>query len=232
MSQETFNRIEKKYRLNEKEIALIKKAMHPYMRLDTFGKYKIYNLYFDNEQFSLIRNSLEKPTYKEKLRLRSYKIPKSSDTVFLEIKKKYKKIVNKRREVLSLQSVNDYLKTGMIPNKDSIVLQEIDFMIKRYQLKPVIYLAYNREAYSGKERKDFRITFDKHIRSRDFDVLLEKGDYGEELLDKDEAIMEVKCFGAYPSWFITILNENHIYPISFSKIGEVYKKKMERNVNV
>ena len=51
--------------------------------------YNIYNIYYDTDNSDVIRHSISKPYYKEKLRLRSYYIPNNSnDKVFLELKRK------------------------------------------------------------------------------------------------------------------------------------------------
>ena len=44
--------------------------------------------------------------YKEKFRLRSYGVPGPEDTVFLELKKKYKGVIYKRRAMLPLTEAN------------------------------------------------------------------------------------------------------------------------------
>ena len=46
------------------------------------------NYYFDTDDFRLIRTSLDKPAYKEKLRLRSYRYAAKDDLIFAELKKK------------------------------------------------------------------------------------------------------------------------------------------------
>ena len=74
--QTTFKRYEIKYLLEKKEKEEILRTMEPYMKLDEYGRSTIRNIYFDTDTFRLIRRSLEKPAYKEKLRMRSYQITK------------------------------------------------------------------------------------------------------------------------------------------------------------
>ena len=224
MQHEIFNRVEKKYKLSREEYLIISKAILKYAKRDNYDKYTICNIYFDNDSNELVRTSIDKTKYKEKLRLRSYGIPKKDDDVFWEIKKKYKKVVNKRRITLKLQDVYNYFDEGIFPNNNSLIMKEIDFMIKRYNLKPYLYLAYDREAFVLKDNENFRITFDTNIRSRKYNLSLECGDYGDLLLEEGSAIMEIKCSGGYPLWLVNLLNGNKIYPVSFSKIGNIYKK--------
>ena len=107
MANEIFNRVEKKYLLNEEQYHNLIILINEYMDHDKFYKSTICNIYFDTDDYELVRTSIEKPIYKEKLRLRSYNVPSLDDEVFFEIKKKYNSIVNKRRITLSLK---DYYK--------------------------------------------------------------------------------------------------------------------------
>ena len=171
----------------------------------------------------MIINSLEKPIYKEKIRLRSYGIPKLNDKIFFEIKKKYHGIVYKRRETLTLKKAYDYLEKDKY--NDSQIMKEIDYCFKKYKLEPSLYLAYDRYSYID-EDKNFRLTFDYNIRSRTNDLKLDSGDHGDYLLNNNNYIMEVKCLNAMPLWFCDILSKLKIYPISFSKYGKIYEKKV------
>lgn len=233
MTQNTFLRYEKKYILsNEKYISLIEK-LKEYMEMDSYGEHTICNIYYDTSTYFLIRNSLQKPTYKEKLRIRSYGIPTESDNAFLEIKKKYNGIVNKRRIQSSLKEIYDYLEFGVLPNTNNTqILSEIDYFKSIYILSPKVYLAYDRTAFFGKEDNTFRVTFDKNIRSRFDNLKLEYGDYGKSLLSENTYLMEVKINGTMPYWFVKILSSLEIYPTSFSKYGNVYINKLKENQNV
>ena len=57
------------------------------------------------------------------------------------------------------------------------------------------------------------------------DFEIEKGVYGEYILDPNKYIMEIKTLGSLPLWFTKILTELKIYPKSFSKYGNIYKKE-------
>lgn len=231
MAIEVFNRYEKKFLLTqstyEKFIEMISERMEP----DSFSKdggfYKICNIYYDTPNDELIRNSINKPVYKEKLRLRSYGTPSLEDKVYLEIKKKYKGIVNKRRTTLTLDEAYRYLQTKQRPEykpyMNKQVLSELDYFINHYELQPKLFLSYDRRAYFSKEDRDFRLTFDTNIRCRREDVRLEAGSYGNLLLDEDVWLMEVKILKAAPLWFTQILSELNVYPASFSKYGTEYK---------
>ncbi len=226
MDINVFRRVEKKYLITEEQYRLLIEMSKEYLEVDTFEYSTICNIYFDTDDYLLVNRSIEKPIYKEKIRLRSYGIPKKNSKVFLEIKKKYKGIVGKRRIFAPLREIYKYLDKGIYPNCDKQIMDEIDYCFKLYNLKPKVFLAYDRHSYKGIENPDFRLTFDKNIRSRTCDLYLEDGDSGNLLLEGGEYIMEVKTLGAFPLWFSHILSNLKIYPISFSKYGNVYKKQI------
>lgn len=227
MVQKVFNRIEKKYLLNKEKAERLIKIISEYMKLSKYPYTKICNIYFDTENKELIRKSIEKPIYKEKIRLRSYGVPNLEDKVFLEIKKKFKGVVTKRRVPLTLKEAYEYLENGIISEKDKQIFKEINYCFKRYNLIPSIYISYERYSYQGKESKDLRITFDTNIISRDYDLKLEKGSYGTNLIDNETYIMEIKCSNSMPLWLTHALTDLEIYPTSFSKYGKIYQKELK-----
>ena len=221
-----FERMEKKYLLNEEKFNLFFQRIEPYMSIDKFGLHSICNIYYDTDTYDLIRNSIDKPKYKEKLRLRSYGIPNDNSKVFLEIKKKYNNTVFKRRIALRLQEAEDYLDRGIRPDMDSQILNEIDYFIKLYKPKKKMFIAYDRVALFGKEDVNFRITFDTDIRSRNYDMDLRNGHYGKTMDNFSSYLMEIKTTNALPMWLVHILSELEIYPLSFSKYGNLYKQNL------
>lgn len=233
MAIEVFNRYEKKFLINPEKLAVLQDRLSEYMVLDKHNRdgrlYTICNIYYDTASDELIRSSLEKPVYKEKLRVRSYGTVGLDEYVFVEIKKKYKGIVNKRRTSMKLGDAYDFLATGKLPdvNDGKInkqVLKELAYFRQVYKLEPKVCLCYDRMAYFAKDDGDFRVTFDTNVRTRRVDVGLEIGDYGEELISKDCWIMEVKMLDAAPLWFTELMSELEIYPASISKYGTEYKK--------
>lgn len=229
MIQKVFNRYEKKYMLTRQQYEAIRQRMEPYMEKDQYGLHTIRNIYYDTEDDELIRTSLEKPKYKEKFRVRCYGEPNAESDYFLEIKKKYKGIVNKRRIVMKPQEAKAYLENGEKPREQSQIFREVDYVWNHYQLIPKIYLAYDRIALFGKEDAEFRVTFDQNIRSRDFALTLEKDTETTKLLKDGYYLMEVKISNAMPLWFVKILTELEIHSTSFSKYGNVYRRNLEKN---
>lgn len=227
--QTVFKRYEKKYNITKEQYEQLMQAISGYIEPDKYGKSVISNIYFDTPDFRLIRASIEKPIYKEKLRLRSYGIPTANTNVFVELKKKYKGIVYKRRVSMTYKEAILYLIKGQRPQgKDEQKLDEIDYCRSYYKkLIPMVSIFYDRTAYYAKDDDGMRITFDTNVRFRTNNVDLSKGDNGYVLFDDSRYIMEIKCSGAMPLWLTEQLDNLKIYPTSYSKYGEIYKLMMK-----
>lgn len=172
----TFKRYEIKYLLSDKTYEKLWQRLEGNAKTDKYGNTTICNVYFDTPDSRLIRTSLEKPVYKEKLRLRSYGTPHREGMVFVELKKKYQGVVYKRRETMVLSEAEDYLLKAKQPGVDSQVLREIDWFLKYYrQLQPAMYISYERIAMYGIKDPSLRITFDRNILWRDKEINLQKG---------------------------------------------------------
>ncbi len=222
LNMSTFKRYEKKYLLGKFQHEELLSRIKPYVEPDEFDKYTICNIYYDTDNYEIIRRSLEKPVYKEKLRVRSYGTPGQEDAIFFELKKKFKNEVFKRRVSMSLKDFQNYLDNGVTPDVSEQVLGEIEYFMSMYKPEPKLYIAYERLALCGKQDKELRITFDNNIRFRKDDLNLSKGDYGYQILDESLYLMEIKVKGAMPLWLSGALNQLEIYPTSFSKYGYCY----------
>ena len=224
MSQKKFKRHEIKYLITQKQYHELLDVLCQYMTPDKYHLSTIRNIYYDTDDYYMIRHSIEKPTYKEKLRIRAYRTVDSSGNVFVELKKKYNGIVYKRREEMPYQTACDFLNKKVKPFNTQII-NEISYVLDYYKvLKPRIYISYKREAFLGKEDKNFRITFDTDIQWRDYDIDLTKEPYGYQILDDKYILMEVKTIMGLPRWLLDFLGYNQIYKQSFSKYGNAYKQ--------
>lgn len=198
--------------------------MDPYMKGDQYGKSTIRNIYLDTPDYLLIRRSIEKPIYKEKLRIRSYTQADETSIVFAELKKKVNSVVYKRRLALPQNQAMDWISRGIPPDTQSQIYNELEYARKLYpSLQPSVFLSYEREAFFGKENPDFRITFDENIRFRTQDLSLAQPVGGQTILEKDKIIMEIKCAGGIPLWMVQLLSTEKLYKTSFSKYGTVYR---------
>lgn len=218
-----FKRYEYKYLMTRHQRDILLRAMEPYMTLDKYGHSSIRNIYYDTPDFRLIRRSLEKPVYKEKLRVRSYGRAGAGDTVFVELKKKYDSVVYKRR--LSLpQAQAMACMAGDFPFPGTQIGKELAYAKDFYgDLEPEVFLSYEREAYYARDGGDFRVTFDENIRYRQADLTLDSDAGGKAIIRPDQVLMELKTSGGIPLWMVHALSALHIYGTSFSKYGAAYK---------
>ena len=225
MPQFIFKRYEKKYLLSYEQYISALNMLSYNTVPDKYGESDICNIYFDTSDFKIIRRSIEKPIYKEKLRLRCYGTPNDDSKCFLEIKKKYKGIVYKRRVSSSYYDGYNFL-TGILDNiPESQIKNEIEYFKKFYEYpKEKVNIFYRRLAFYDKNDKNIRITFDRDIKYRFYELDLKNGIYGKSLLPNDMVIMEIKTLGAMPLWIVKMLNELKIYPVPFSKYGNAYKQ--------
>ncbi|MBR2013420.1 MAG: polyphosphate polymerase domain-containing protein [Clostridia bacterium] len=222
--QTVFQRYELKYMLTFDQKQRILAAMESHMQPDPYGRTTIRNLYYDTDTYLLIRRSIEKPKYKEKLRIRSYGKADAESTVFAELKKKYKGVVFKRRISLPYREAIQWLSGEKHPEKQTQITKEIDYFLNYYgALHPTVFLSYEREAYYARDHSDFRITFDDHILCRQDDLSLGSEVGGTPILPEGKVLMEIKCSGGIPLWMVQVLSEEGIYKTSFSKYGTAYR---------
>jgi len=177
----------------------------------------------------LARRSIEKPVYKEKMRLRSYGVATADSTVFMELKRKYRQLVYKRRAAMSLREAKRYLDGGAEPERATQITREIDyFRSVNPGIAPSVFIASERSAFYAKDDPSFRMTFDTAIVWRKTDLSLTSRTYGESLLGPDQVLLEVKSSGAIPLWLISTLSQNRIFKTSFSKYGSAYVRMMSQ----
>lgn len=229
--QAIFERYEMKYMITLEQKARLLTAMEPYMALDQYGRSTIRNIYYDTDDYRLIRRSIEKPVYKEKLRIRSYCQATPESTVFIELKKKFKKVVYKRRLTMPEAQAMKWMSAAENRGPDSQISREIDYFREHYgTLRPAVFLTYEREAYYCKQGGDFRVTFDENILCRLEDISLTSQAWGTPLIPEGFALMELKCSGGVPLWMTHVLSEEHIYITSFSKYGTAYQTMILPNM--
>ena len=229
MPQLTFERVEKKYLLTPAQLDTLAPMLHRHMQIDQYGRHTICNVYYDTPDYRLIRTSLQKPVYKEKLRLRSYGVPGPGDTVFVELKKKYRGVVYKRRTALELTAAERWL-AGDGPAPEGQIAREIEYFQSLYRTGPAVFLAYDRAAMFGRQDPDLRLTLDENIRWRTDALALSAGDRGSPLSVQGLYLMEVKLPGVMPLWLAHGLAQAGAAPVSFSKYGCCYREFLQEDV--
>lgn len=219
---ETFRRFEKKYLIDKYQQKLLLDKIAPFILPDIYQNYSLMSIYFDNKQNSLIRRSIEKPFYKEKLRIRTYSPPSSDDEVYVEIKKKLDGVVYKRRTKAKYGELMDDIYKAKF--KDQQVGEEIKYFLNYYgHLEPSYFITCERESYVGKDDKNLRITIDSDMKYRTNNLKLEKTKDDKPI--NDLCILEIKADEVMPLWLANALDELKIYPTPFSKVGMAYLKE-------
>lgn len=226
----TFRRHEIKFILTAEKEAELLRRISPLMQEDRYSGQTISSLYCDSDDDILIRTSLDKPVYKEKLRLRAYGVPSDGSAVFLEIKKKFEGIVYKRRAELPCREAMEYLGSGIVPQTEGYnnqqVLSEIGWLIGRYGLKPRTTLFYERRAFFSERDHELRLTIDSNVRYRTDRLDPRLGTDGILIAGQPYSVMEIKTASAVPLELTAVLSELGLYQGSFSKYGAVYRERL------
>lgn len=222
--QNVFERYEIKYFLTKTQKEALMKEMDGRMQSDKYGRTTIRNIYYDTDSFRLIRDSLDHPVYKEKLRIRSYQRAEIGDMVFVEIKKKFEDVVYKRRVAMPRIAAEYWIDYRKPLAFGSQITSEIDYLVDFYEgLSAKAFLSYEREAFSDNKNPEFRLTLDENILARDTELNLGSDIWGQPLLPHGMTLMEVKIAGAMPLWMANFLSSNNIQKVSYSKYGTYYR---------
>lgn len=225
MGGSIFERIEKKYIITDTQYEEMQKYISAHCLPDEYPDSYIYNIYYDTDDDRIVRDSAGKPIYKEKLRLRAYSLPKDDTKVFVELKKKFKGVVYKRRISLPYSDAVAFLNEGVSPSQRTQIVREIEYFMNYYKgIHPAMFISYHRLSYISNDSTSSRITFDSEITYRTHDLLIDKGIYGTPLLEEGTRLMELKILGSMPIWLSHSLDECRIYPTTFSKFGTAYNQ--------
>ena len=239
MNGQIFNRLEKKYVISKEQKELFLKELSDYLILDNYassdGFYYVHSIYFDNEFDELIHYSIERPPYKEKLRVRSYNLNlDDDDIVYLEIKKKYHGVGNKRRIKIKYSDYKKILNNEKLEFNNYLTKEiycEIKQILNVTNCYPKIFISCLRQAYYNKDNKDFRITFDSKICFRRNNIDFIEGDC-ESILDNNLCVMEIKFANAIPLEIVNVLTKLNIHRKRFSKYGKAYEKEIKGDIKI
>lgn len=251
MEEKVFDRVEKKYLITRYDKRELIKLIRKNMSKDSYHKSTVFNIYFDNDNFDLITQSIDWVDFKEKIRARSYE---GYDRVFMEVKTKIharaknepddeneENIGYKRRVMITHSDFDDLISHRATLEKlashsletkhDLQIAREIDYLITHFDLKPQILISYHRESY--KDEQGLRITFDEGLKYRTTNLSLNKEKHDKIYFeDNHNIIMEVKANGVLPLWLVKKLSSRKLYPQQFSKVGKVYEriKNVQHNI--
>jgi len=225
-----FRRYEKKYLITQEQAAVICDVMSKHIMPDRFNEYIVQNLYFDTANWESVRASIEKPIYKDKLRLRCYGELQSDDDVFLELKKKHKSVVYKRRIAVSAHDFQSNSVREIASKDTSQIAHELKFFLDVHPVFERMLVSYKRTAFAGIEDRGLRVTFDEDVRYRQNNLGFSQPRDGNTILPGGIVVMEIKTHGAMPLELTRLFSEMGVFPVSFSKYGTCYIRSLERMV--
>ena len=225
----SFERVEKKFILTHAQAdALMQDLTAGYMAVDQYGQHTIRNLYYDTDDYALIRKSIQKPKYKAKFRIRAYGTPKEDTLIFAELKKKYSGVVYKRRIAVSPDDMQRFLQGETLDGENPQIQRELHRYLAEHPIRSKVFLAYERVALYGLDDPALRVTFDTHLRFRTTHLDRFTDAAGTLICPDDPVILEVKLANAAPLWLARLLSKQKIYMSSFSKYGICYLNHLAR----
>ncbi len=217
-------RHEIKFLLTEEQYTRLLPLLSEHMTPDPYGSYEVRSLYYDTDDYAIIRACLDHPRYKEKFRLRSYGAPRADTPVFAEIKKKCKGITYKRRVDLPFSSVPAFLSGDYDPDENEQITKEIRWFLGRSHPVPKVLIRYDREPYEGVTEPLLRVTFDRNVQWRTDHPDLAEDAGGTPLLPEGTIIMEIKTPDTLPLWLWPLLSDEVMYRNVFSKYRVCYER--------
>jgi hypothetical protein len=224
-------RYEFKYIIPVGQIDELREAIRPYVRLDAFAEempnkeYTVRSIYFDSAHFDYYYEKIDGYKIRKKIRVRGYNVQKGGDTVFMEIKRKYKEPMEKSREKLTFEVMKRLVAGegsrafGDVPDDHGVNgAGKFLYHVFRNNLKPVVLVIYDREAFSDRFKPEIRLTFDKNLRSIAYPTIDDL--YSEENVvyaNKGNFVFEVKFNDHFPGWLRPITGRMGLLRESASK---------------
>ncbi len=228
MAITVMKRYELKYILNSEQTDYLCNCLKGHMKEDQYSNTTIASIYYDTPTYQLIRTSIEKPEFKEKIRLRSYGIATDKSPVYLELKRKADGIVYKRRVQTTISDADKFFSGNSEISSSGQINKEITTFRDYYKkLVPSCMIIYDRKSFYEPDG-DLRLTIDENPRYRVDDLSLTKSMEGTSLLNEGYTILEIKVQDSLPIWLAEVLSKGRIYQSSFSKYGEAYSRQIAR----
>ncbi len=226
MIRYVFKRYELKYLLTAEQYRTVRGEIEKRLSPDAFGKTTIQSLYYDTPDDRIVRASIEKPAFKEKLRLRCYGLNDRDQDIYIEMKRKYDGVVYKRRIACKERELPDIL--GAEPESSQIG-KELAYFFRFYgKLVPKTMILCDREAFFDAD-SDLRVTFDRNVRYRKKALNFHTSLDGKSILADGMVPLELKSGVAFPLWLCDLLCREGIKKQSFSKYGAAYACEHPQN---
>jgi len=224
-------RYEFKYLITEDQADYIREVVRTFADADAYGDngvYDVTSLYYDTWDWRLALQTVEGIRNRYKMRIRTYGFTDDMP-VFVEIKGRVGTSICKSRALIprehwSLLSLNQPPPPeGFTALKESHQSDYDSFrnLMDVLDLRPRLWVSYQREAYGSRYGDGARLTFDRHLKVQAPD--LDRPDvpvdceYQMVNLDGPQTILELKFNNAFPSWMRTIVNQCELRRTACSK---------------
>ena len=221
------NRYEIKYLLDAGRLADVQAALKDYLHLDANGShdggYYVHSIYFDSPDMRFLREKFEGDLTRVKPRIRTYRSSLDGPPagIFLELKGRYNRIVEKRRCPIDRSLAKLLLtETPVHPNGWSAkhaVLGEFLYMSHRFQLAPAVSVLYHRTAFFGAYWPNLRITFDRLVLCSPATGLEAPSEDFVQTIPCSQTVMELKYNDKLPLTLLRRINSLGLQQRSFSK---------------
>ncbi len=218
-----FNRFELKYLVPHTRVPELVGALSDHVRpdphsLDAAG-YPIHSVYWDSAGLGFFWEKIEGLKYRRKLRLRRYG---DSDSVFLEIKQRIDRTLQKRRVRWPLaqleQAETPEALDALLADSDDRIALEVLFLRRHHELRPTMGISYRRRAFLADTGTDLRVTFDSGVKYHDIEPSVTRPpDAGKYILDPELAVMEIKFGHSVPLWLCKLVSRFELQMVRLSK---------------
>lgn len=221
-------RIELKYFIPYEIIPSIREFIMPYMELDPYSAimenhdYTIRSIYFDSKQFDFYYEKLDGIKIRKKLRVRTYNEVDLNSHIFFEIKRKYENRIVKERTKVPYNLLDQICVHQKNPNfmtiNENRTMERFLYNLKQRNLRPVLLVTYEREAFLGIMNSSVRLTFDKNVRTMLFPDLNDNfEENGSQFVTNGLCVLELKFDGFMPKWMRTLVSKFNLREQSISK---------------
>ena len=165
------NRYEIKYLVETVRLPEVRAAIGGFFERDANGDqdgtYINQSIYFDSPQYRFYREKREGELVRIKPRIRLYRATEDgpAKAIFLELKARYDRIVEKRRAPIDEGLAERILRPGPLDltqrEVENSVMAEFNYLCDRFALRPCVTVVYHRTALNGAFQQKLRVTFDQ-----------------------------------------------------------------------
>lgn len=224
-----------KYELTYGQYSQLRKVGYSHLVEAPAGVHGLSALYFDTDDFELIREFQTDGPYQELFRMRTSEVLMKESLVSMEIIKRFEGRASQRHVLIPYVNAQSYLLDyRQYVNEQSIEAQisrEIEYLVGGKSLAPKVVISSDRLIMNCTKKVPLEVEFDFNIRWRTSDFDLRKGNYGEFVDPTLNVLMTIKSDGSYPGWFSELLQQLDVQPSTFSSLMVTYQEHLFNKEN-